>query len=117
MTRDDEAGLAESLIAQIDYAEGGTVLLHDVRGVTVRALPKVLAHLKKKAWNPEKPEKLGYSVVDLPTYLRETAKAPQPFADRAALERARSERFTAKRRGAQAADARKTAVVDAPPGV
>lgn len=90
MTRDDPEGLAESIIGQLEYAGGGTVLLHDVRWVTVRALPKVLEYLKKRAWDPQRPERAGFEVVDLPLYLRETGARPQPFVDRAELEHARS---------------------------
>lgn len=76
MTREDDDGLADSIIQQIDYAGGGTVLLHDVRWVTARALPKILDWLKKRAWDPTRPERVGYEIVDLPTYLRAVEAAP-----------------------------------------
>jgi peptidoglycan/xylan/chitin deacetylase (PgdA/CDA1 family) len=114
MTREDDAGLAESITAQLEYAGGGTVLLHDVRWATARALPKVLEYLKKRSWDPARPERMGFSVVDLPTYLRETQSHPQPFADRAELEKARSEAFV--RRKAAAKNARSVTSGGASPG-
>jgi peptidoglycan/xylan/chitin deacetylase (PgdA/CDA1 family) len=90
MTHDDPEDLADSIISQLRYAGGGTVLLHDVRRTTVQALPKILEYLKKHAWDPMRPDRIGYEVVDLPRYLRETGARPQPFADRAELEQARS---------------------------
>lgn len=95
-SREDGDGLADSIISQLEYAGGGTVLLHDVRSVTVHALPKILDWLKKHPWDPLEPEHVGYEVVDLPTYLRETGARPQPFADRAELEKARSHTFKAE---------------------
>ena len=56
-----------------------------------------------------RPERVGYEIVDLPTYLRETGARPQPFADRAELERARSETHVAKARAAQIRKARRAA--------
>ncbi len=100
-TREDDAGMADSLITQIEYTGGGTVLLHDVRANTVAALPKVLDHLKKRKWDPARPERVGFSVVDLPTFLRETEKSPQPFADRTELERARSQNHVKKKQTAR----------------
>ncbi|MFO0668307.1 MAG: polysaccharide deacetylase family protein [Polyangiaceae bacterium] len=110
MTREDDDGLADSITQQIDYAGGGTILLHDVRWVTARALPKILDWLKKRAWDPTRPERVGYEIVDLPTYLRETGARPQPFADRAELERARSETHVAKARAASIRKAKRAAL-------
>lgn len=75
---------AESMFAsmrdQIAYAGGGIVLMHDTRPATAIALGKLLDWLEWKK----------YEVVDLPTYLRETAAHPQPYPDRSALEKARA---------------------------
>jgi hypothetical protein len=70
----------ESLRDQIAYAGGGIVLMHDTRPQMSMALDKLLDWLAYKK----------YEVVDLATYLRETAAHPQPYEDRSALERARA---------------------------
>lgn len=90
MKEPDSDKLAESLEKQIEYAGGGIVLLHDIRWSTVEALPKLLAWLKQRRWNPKDPDRVGYEVVDLTTYIRETAAHPQPYKDRAEVERARA---------------------------
>jgi len=93
MKRDDSDAMVDSLEWQIEYAGGGVVLLHDIRRSTVEALPKLLDWLHKRRWDPARPARVGYEVVDLPAYLRATAERPQPFADRTALERARSAEY------------------------
>ncbi|CAN5239582.1 hypothetical protein BH09MYX1_BH09MYX1_43670 [soil metagenome] len=90
MQNADEESMYEGLVEQIDYAGGGTVLLHDAKKSTVRVLARLLTWLDAHAWSPEHPEKVGYSVVDLPQFLRVTEAHPQPFADRKALEEARA---------------------------
>jgi hypothetical protein len=67
-------------VAQLDFSGGGLVLLHDVKWPTVHVLARLLDWLDAKK----------YAVVDLPTYFRETAAHPQPFATRKALEEARA---------------------------
>jgi|GEM_PF-794739 len=90
MTRDDPHAMFRELASQLEYKGGGIVLLHDVRRTSVRALDELLAWLRDHRWDPKRPEKIGYDVVDLPTYLREVAAAPLPFASRDELERARA---------------------------
>lgn len=82
----DETAMLNGLIEQIDYAGGGTILLHDIKAPTVHVLAKLLDWLDAHAWDPAHPERVGYAVVDLPGFLRATAAHPQPFADRKALE-------------------------------
>jgi peptidoglycan/xylan/chitin deacetylase (PgdA/CDA1 family) len=91
MKESDPAALFERLKLQIEYAGGGTVLLHDIRFSTGVAMEKLLQWLALRRWDPAVPERVGYEVVDLVTYMKETAAAPQPFADRKALEKARSD--------------------------
>ena len=86
---EDPAAIAESIEHHLEYAGGGIVLLHDIRRSTAPTTAKLLAWLRSRRFNPARPERIGYQVVDLPTYLRETAAHPQPFADRTALEEAR----------------------------
>jgi peptidoglycan/xylan/chitin deacetylase (PgdA/CDA1 family) len=90
MTHEDPAAMADSLRAQIEYAGGGVVLLHDIRLTTIPVLAQLLDWLDAHKWDPSRPERLGYSVVDLAQYMQETARSPQPYADRPALERARA---------------------------
>jgi peptidoglycan/xylan/chitin deacetylase (PgdA/CDA1 family) len=90
MKESDPEALFERLKQQIEYAEGGVVLLHDIRFSTGMAMEKLLQWLALHRFDPARPEKIGFEIVDLVTYLKETAAAPQPFADRKALEKARS---------------------------
>ena len=76
----DEEAMYTQLVAQLDYANGGLVLLHDVKWPTVHVLARLLDWLDAK----------HFTIVDLPTYLRETAAHPQPFPTRKALEEARA---------------------------
>jgi len=90
MTHADPAAMADSLRAQIEYAGGGVVLLHDIRLTTIPVLASLLDWLDHNKWDPRHPENVGYEVVDLARYMQETARSPQPFDDRPSLERARS---------------------------
>ncbi len=76
----DENEVFSHLVEQLDYAAGGLVLLHDVKWPNVRVLARLLDWLDAKK----------YSVVDLPTYFRETRAHPQPYASRKELEDARA---------------------------
>lgn len=89
MKNDDPEAIAASLERQIEQSYGGIVLLHDVRWSTVKALPKLLDWLHARRFDPARPRRVGYDVVDLVTYLRETAARPQPYPDRPSLEHAR----------------------------
>ena len=80
------------------HVEGSTVLAVEARGkhLLVRfstgvAMDKLLQWLTPRRWDPARPERVGYDVVDLVTYMKETAATAQPFADRKALEKARSD--------------------------
>jgi peptidoglycan/xylan/chitin deacetylase (PgdA/CDA1 family) len=90
MTHADPVAMADSLRAQIEYAGGGVVLLHDIRLTTIPVLAKLLDWLDAHKWDPTHPERLGYSVVDLAEYMQQTARSPQPYPDRPSLERARA---------------------------
>ena len=76
--RDLLAATLESLERQIDHAGGGIVLLHDIRWSTVAALPRLLQWLHMRRYDPARPKRVGYEIVDLPTYLRATAARPTP---------------------------------------
>ncbi len=80
MQEPDENTIFTHLVEQLDYAAGGLVLLHDVKWPNVHALARLLDWLDAKK----------YTVVDLPTYFRETEKHPQPYASRKELEDARA---------------------------
>lgn len=93
MINDDPDAMALSLEKQITNSGGGIVLLHDVRPSTVRTLPKLLAWLRAHRYDPARPQRVGYEIVDLPEYLRATAAHPQPYSDRAEVEEARKKVF------------------------
>ncbi len=83
----DPERLAARLIAQLMFAGQGIVLLHDLRGPSVRALSLLLDWL---AAHPRDADKgTGYTVVDLPTYLSHAAARPWPYATRLELYHAR----------------------------
>ena len=89
MRRGDSHELFRELVGQIEYKEGGIVLLHDIRWTSISALRELLGWLHDHRWDPKHPARLGYEIVDLPTYLREVAASPLPYDSRDALERAR----------------------------
>lgn len=91
----EETDMFEALRDQIQYAGGGIVLMHDTRPETPGALGKLLDWLRLRKFDPARPKRIGFEIVDLVTYLRETAAHPQPYPDRAALERARGEAWHA----------------------
>lgn len=92
MNREDPHAMFRELVRQIDAKEGGVVLLHDIRFTSIRALRELLAWLNAHAWDPARPDRVGYEIVDLPTYLRAVAAAPLPYATRDEVEKAREAR-------------------------
>lgn len=90
MTHGDPAAMTDSLRAQIEYGGGGIVLLHDIRMTTIPVLANLLDWLDAHRYDPHHPERVGYEVVDLARYMQETARSPQPYPDRPALEHARA---------------------------
>ncbi|HVH46141.1 MAG TPA: polysaccharide deacetylase family protein [Labilithrix sp.] len=94
MERDDTDAMFGELVRQLVYNEGGIVLLHDIRPSSVAILKKLLVYLHARRWDPERPQRRGYEIVDLPTYLREVEAAPpQPGArDPKGLKRAAAKR-------------------------
>lgn len=89
MQREDAHEMAHEIERQLDYKEGGVVLLHDIRFSSIQALREVLAWMATRRWDPKRPSRVGYEIVDLPTYLRAVAAAPQPYASREELDKAR----------------------------
>ena len=89
MQRADSREVFRELVSQIDYKEGGIVLLHDIRWTSIAVLRELLVWLRQHRWDPKHPARFGYEIVDLPTYLREVAASPLPHATRDELERAR----------------------------
>jgi hypothetical protein len=96
MIREDSHEVFRELVSQIEYKEGGIVLLHDIRWTSIAALRELLGWLRDHRWNPKKPERFGYEIVDLPTYLREVAASPLPYPSRDELEKARREKESAR---------------------
>lgn len=91
MKRADSSAMAQSLREQIEYAGGGIVLLHDIRLTTIPVLRELLDWLSAHKYDPRHPDRVGYDVVDLVQYMNETARSPQPYADRPELEHARGQ--------------------------
>ncbi len=83
----DAERLANRLIQQIIFAGQGIVLLHDLRGPSVRALSLLLDWLEARPRDPARAT--GYTIVDLPTYLAHAAARPWPYRTRVDLYHAR----------------------------
>jgi peptidoglycan/xylan/chitin deacetylase (PgdA/CDA1 family) len=95
MERDDTEVMFGELVRQLVYNEGGVVLLHDIRPTSVKILQKLLVYMHAHRWDPARPNRNGYEIVDLPTYLREVeASPPQPGA----RERKASRKTVAKKK-------------------
>lgn len=81
MERDDTPAMLRDLTKQLAYNEGGIVLLHDFRWSSVALLKRLLTYLEARRYDPDRPDREGYVVVDLPEYLRAVqASPPQPGA-------------------------------------
>jgi peptidoglycan/xylan/chitin deacetylase (PgdA/CDA1 family) len=89
MKRSDPDEIQRLLREQIEYKQGGIVLLHDVHAPSVKAFGKLVRWLESDKWDPKHPERHGWEIVDLGEYLRATAAFPQPYPSRDCLERAR----------------------------
>ena len=98
MTRSDPDEILRSLEEQLEYKQGGIVLLHDVHWASIKAFNRLLRWLEASRWDPARPERRGWDVVDLPEYIRATAASPQPYPTRDDLERARHAAGSGNRR-------------------
>ena len=85
----DPETIAHRLEQQLLFAGQGVVLLHDLRAPSVRALSMLLDWLEKHPRDAEK--KTGFTLVDLPTFYRDAAAHPYPYANRLQLLRAREQ--------------------------
>jgi peptidoglycan/xylan/chitin deacetylase (PgdA/CDA1 family) len=85
--RTDPDEIARSVEEQLQYKCGGIVLLHDMHAPSVKAASILLRWLESNRWDPEHPDRVGWDVVDLASYLRSTRDSPQPYPTREALER------------------------------
>lgn len=114
----DADEIARSVEEQLRYKRGGIVLLHDMHAASVRAVAILLRSLQSNRWDPEHPDRFGWDIVDLATYLRATRDSPQPYPTREALERGRErahERAHAQARERTApASERTAAALEAP---
>jgi peptidoglycan/xylan/chitin deacetylase (PgdA/CDA1 family) len=89
MKKQDPDAMLEDLQNQLEYKNGGIVLLHDMHWPSVKAFNRLVRWLESNRWDKNHPDHAGWSIVDLPEYLRQTAAAPQPFATREDLDKAR----------------------------
>jgi peptidoglycan/xylan/chitin deacetylase (PgdA/CDA1 family) len=92
MKKDDPDAMVKDLLAQLEYKHGGIVLLHDVHWPSVKAFNRLLRVLEANRFDPKHPDHAGWSIVDLPEYLKQTAASPQPYASREELEKVRRAR-------------------------
>src|SRR5262249_54051677 len=76
MEREDTAKMFRELVHQLRTNQGGVVLLHDIRWTSINILKRLLAYLDAKRFDPRSPDKEGYEIVDLPSYLRAVAASP-----------------------------------------
>jgi peptidoglycan/xylan/chitin deacetylase (PgdA/CDA1 family) len=89
MKKRDPDVIVEELKKQLEYKSGGVVLLHDMHWPSVKAFNRLLRWLEGNRWDPAHPDRAGWDIVDLAEYLRATAAAPQPYATREELDKAR----------------------------
>lgn len=73
MKRGDVDAMFDEMVVQLDYKEGGIVLLHDVKSTTPVLLKRLLE------WMRDRPR---YEIVDLPTYLRAASAFPREAVTR-----------------------------------
>jgi peptidoglycan-N-acetylglucosamine deacetylase len=73
MKRSDVDKMFDEMVTQLDYKEGGIVLLHDVKSTTPLLLSRLLE------WMRDRPR---YQIVDLPTYLRAASAFPRAAVTR-----------------------------------
>jgi peptidoglycan/xylan/chitin deacetylase (PgdA/CDA1 family) len=99
MQRVDSHEVFRELVGQIEYKEGGIVLLHDIRWTSIAVLRELLEWLHTHRFDPKRPSRLGYEIVDLPTYMREVAASPLPFETRDDLEKSREAAAKARENG------------------
>lgn len=88
--RDDVDLMFAEAQRRLSTSKGGVVLLHDWRPSTITLLARLLGQLRSERYDASKPERAGYELVDLPTYMEWTARAPQPYANRDELRAARA---------------------------
>jgi peptidoglycan/xylan/chitin deacetylase (PgdA/CDA1 family) len=89
MERDDTHAMFREIVQQLTHNEGGVVLIHDIRWTSIDILKKLLRYLDARRYDPARPERAGYQVVDLPTYLREVEESPPHVGARDAHQRTR----------------------------
>ncbi|MDP9034032.1 MAG: polysaccharide deacetylase family protein [Myxococcota bacterium] len=99
MKRSDPSAIAQSLQQQLEYDQGGIVLLHDVHWPSVKAFNRLLRWIEASRWDAAHPSRPGWDIVDLGEYLRATAASPQPFETRAELELSRKAMLARSRAG------------------
>jgi len=89
MKESDPDVIVRGLEQQLEYKQGGIVLLHDMHWPSVKAFNRLLRWIDGRRWSPEHPDRPGWDVVDLGEYMCRTAATPLPYATREELERAR----------------------------
>ncbi|HVJ89781.1 MAG TPA: polysaccharide deacetylase family protein [Labilithrix sp.] len=82
MERTDVRAMFSDLVRQLTYTQGGVVLLHDIRWTSVDILKQLLVYLDARRYDPERPDREGYEIVDLPTYLRAVEESPPQLGAR-----------------------------------
>lgn len=87
--RTDPDATARCIEDQLNYKQGGIVLLHDMHWPSVRAFNRLLRRLEAHKWQPDRPDQKGWDIVDLTEYLQATADSPQPYGSNDELQRAR----------------------------
>ena len=81
MERDDPKEMFKELVIQLETKGGGIVLLHDMKPTSVDVLSRLLEYMRHRPWDPSRPERAGYEIVDLPEYLRAVAASPPHPSD------------------------------------
>jgi len=90
--RSDPEETARCIEDQLTFKQGGVVLLHDMHWPSVRAFSRLLRRLEAHRWEPDRPDRRGWDIVDFTEYLRATADSPQPYGSNDELQKARRAR-------------------------
>jgi len=88
----DARAAAHDLTSQLEQGHSGIIALGKHRDMSADTVEELLRWLRDHRWDPVHPSRIGYEVVDLPTFLRAVADSPLVVAPAGERKRRRSVR-------------------------